>query len=104
MLEVDPSVVKEAALLLQTSMENAVSLLGLYFLNKLFFWPFLFGCRHKLVKVVEDLTVRSNHMFTVYTYASAVPLNVKLKVGRTWGSLEAFAPDKFTGDTPIADS
>lgn len=59
-LEVDPSVVREAALLLQTSMENAVSLL--------------------------------------------VPLNVKLKVGRTWGSLEPFAPDKFTGDTPIADS
>ncbi|WJX16443.1 DNA-directed DNA polymerase [Trifolium repens] len=59
-LEVDPSVVKEAALLLQTSMENAVSLL--------------------------------------------VPLNVKLKVGRTWGSLEPFAPDKFNVDTPIAES
>lgn len=29
-LEADPSVIKEAALLLQTSMENAVSLLGLY--------------------------------------------------------------------------
>lgn len=36
-LEVDPSVVKEAAILLQTSMENAVSLLGLYSLNRLFF-------------------------------------------------------------------
>ncbi|CAI8605756.1 unnamed protein product [Vicia faba] len=59
-LEVDPSVVKEAAILLQTSMENAVSLL--------------------------------------------VPLNVKLKVGRTWGSLEPFAPDKFKADTPMAES
>lgn len=29
-LEVDPSVIKEAALLLQTSMENAVSLLGIF--------------------------------------------------------------------------
>lgn len=29
-LEVDPSVIKEAALLLKTSMENAVSLLGSY--------------------------------------------------------------------------
>ncbi|KAK4419988.1 Helicase and polymerase-containing protein TEBICHI [Sesamum alatum] len=45
-LEADPSVVKEAGLLLQTCMENAVSLL--------------------------------------------VPLPVKLKVGRTWGSLEPF--------------
>ncbi|KAL9285014.1 hypothetical protein ACSQ67_024628 [Phaseolus vulgaris] len=52
-LEVDPSVIKEAALLLQTSMENAVSLL--------------------------------------------VPLRVKLKVGRTWGSLEPFTPDKIQG-------
>ncbi|KAJ0251931.1 DEAD/DEAH box helicase domain-containing protein [Hirschfeldia incana] len=43
-LEVDPSYVKEAAMLLQSSMENAVSLL--------------------------------------------VPLHVKLKVGKTWGSLE----------------
>ncbi|QCD99446.1 helicase and polymerase-containing protein TEBICHI isoform X1 [Vigna unguiculata] len=52
-LEVDPSVIKEAALLLQTSMENAVSLL--------------------------------------------VPLRVKLKVGRTWGSLEPFTSDKIQG-------
>jgi hypothetical protein len=37
-------------------------------------------------------------------FASAVPLNVKLKVGRTWGSLEPFAPDKFNVDTPIAES
>ncbi|XP_050938206.1 helicase and polymerase-containing protein TEBICHI isoform X2 [Cucumis melo] len=50
-LEVDPSVVKEAASLLQKSMENAASLL--------------------------------------------VPLQVKLKVGRTWGSLETFLPDNF---------
>ncbi|XP_020550378.1 helicase and polymerase-containing protein TEBICHI [Sesamum indicum] len=48
-LEADPSVVKEAGLLLQTCMENAVSLL--------------------------------------------VPLPVKLKVGRTWGSLEPFEPN-----------
>lgn len=40
MLEVDPSVIKEAALLLQTSMENAVSLLGLYFINN----NYLLGC------------------------------------------------------------
>lgn len=59
-LEVDPSVIKEAALLLQTGMENAVSLL--------------------------------------------VPLNVKIKVGRTWGSLESFSPDKFKVDTPIVES
>ncbi|KAK7293723.1 hypothetical protein RJT34_16596 [Clitoria ternatea] len=59
-LEVDPSVIKEAALLLQTSMENAVSLL--------------------------------------------VPLHVKLKVGRTWGSLEPFTPDKFKDGTPTAGS
>ncbi|XP_075107854.1 helicase and polymerase-containing protein TEBICHI-like isoform X1 [Nicotiana tabacum] len=45
-LEADPSVAKEAGLLLQMSMENAVSLL--------------------------------------------VPLHVKLKIGRTWGSLEPF--------------
>ncbi|XP_039165720.1 helicase and polymerase-containing protein TEBICHI [Eucalyptus grandis] len=48
-LEVDPTVLKDAALLLQRSMENAVSL--------------------------------------------RVPLNVKLKVGRTWGSLEPFCTE-----------
>ncbi|CAN6911688.1 unnamed protein product [Brassica oleracea] len=48
-LEVDPSYVKEAAMLLQSSMENAVSLL--------------------------------------------VPLHVKLKVGKTWGSLEPLQAD-----------
>ncbi|XP_062018737.1 helicase and polymerase-containing protein TEBICHI isoform X1 [Rosa rugosa] len=50
-LEVDPSVIKEAALLLQTSMESAVSLL--------------------------------------------VPMHVKLKVGRTWGSLQPFQADQY---------
>lgn len=45
-LEVDPSVLREAGLLLKTSMESAASLL--------------------------------------------VPLQVKVKVGRTWGSLEPF--------------
>lgn len=59
-LEVDPSVIKEGALLLQTSMENAVSLL--------------------------------------------VPLHVKLKVGRTWGSLEPFTPDKFKDENLVAKS
>ncbi|KAL0726462.1 hypothetical protein Bca4012_022555 [Brassica carinata] len=48
-LEVDPSYTKEAAMLLQSSMENAVSLL--------------------------------------------VPLHVKLKVGKTWGSLEPLQAD-----------
>ncbi|XP_019089726.1 PREDICTED: helicase and polymerase-containing protein TEBICHI-like isoform X2 [Camelina sativa] len=48
-LEVDPLYVKEAAILLQTSMENAVSLL--------------------------------------------VPLHVKVKVGKTWGSLQPFQAD-----------
>ncbi|KAH0940862.1 hypothetical protein HID58_000499 [Brassica napus] len=48
-LEVDPSYAKEAAMLLQSSMENAVSLL--------------------------------------------VPLHVKLKVGKTWGSLEPLQAD-----------
>ncbi|XP_041019360.1 helicase and polymerase-containing protein TEBICHI isoform X2 [Juglans microcarpa x Juglans regia] len=50
-LEVDPSVTKEAALLLQMSMENAALLL--------------------------------------------VPLHIKLKVGRTWGSLEPYQADQF---------
>ncbi|KAL2318229.1 hypothetical protein Fmac_032105 [Flemingia macrophylla] len=59
-LEVDPSMINEAALLLQTSMENAVSLI--------------------------------------------VPLTVKLKVGRTWGSLEPFTPDKFKDDTLVAET
>ncbi|GAA0144171.1 DNA-directed DNA polymerase [Lithospermum erythrorhizon] len=49
-LETDPSVINEAALLLKTSMENAASLL--------------------------------------------VPLHVKLKVGRTWGSLEPFLAEE----------
>ncbi|XP_077220020.1 MUS308 and mammalian DNA polymerase-like protein isoform X2 [Tasmannia lanceolata] len=48
-LEVDPSLVREAGLLLKLSMESAVSLM--------------------------------------------VPLHVKLKVGRTWGSMEPFDPD-----------
>ncbi|RID50584.1 hypothetical protein BRARA_H01306 [Brassica rapa] len=48
-LEVDPSYAKEAAMLLQSSMENAVSLL--------------------------------------------VPLHVKLKIGKTWGSLEPLQAD-----------
>ncbi|XP_058074387.1 helicase and polymerase-containing protein TEBICHI isoform X4 [Magnolia sinica] len=48
-LEVDPSLVREAGLLLKTAMESAASLL--------------------------------------------VPLRVKLKVGRTWGSLEPFEAD-----------
>ncbi|KAF6176329.1 hypothetical protein GIB67_011118 [Kingdonia uniflora] len=50
-LEVDPSVIREAGLLLQLTMESAVSLL--------------------------------------------VPLNAKLKVGRTWGSLEPFVADNY---------
>ncbi|XP_019052387.1 PREDICTED: helicase and polymerase-containing protein TEBICHI isoform X2 [Nelumbo nucifera] len=50
-LEVDPLVIGEAGLLLQLSMENAVSLL--------------------------------------------VPLQVKLKVGRTWGSLELFQVEQY---------
>lgn len=43
MLEVDPSVIKEGALLLQTSMENAVSLLGMSSIDYIildFFFPF----------------------------------------------------------------
>ncbi|KAG6649379.1 hypothetical protein CIPAW_07G208100 [Carya illinoinensis] len=50
-MEVDPSLTKEAALLLRMSMENAALLL--------------------------------------------VPLHIKLKVGRTWGSLEPFQADQF---------
>ncbi|XP_062109140.1 helicase and polymerase-containing protein TEBICHI [Humulus lupulus] len=50
-LEADPSVIKEAASLLQMSMENATSLL--------------------------------------------VPLHVKLKLGRKWGSMEPFQEDKL---------
>ncbi|KAI4357232.1 hypothetical protein L6164_001193 [Bauhinia variegata] len=59
-LEVDPCVIKEAALLLQTSMENAVSLL--------------------------------------------VPLHVKLKVRRTWGSLEPLTPDQFVDGSHSTES
>ncbi|XP_022856955.1 helicase and polymerase-containing protein TEBICHI-like isoform X2 [Olea europaea var. sylvestris] len=59
-LETDPSVVKEAGLLLQTCMESAMSLL--------------------------------------------VPLPVKLKVGRTWGSLEPFMPEKCNDDVTLPGS
>ncbi|KAK1550568.1 hypothetical protein Q3G72_021166 [Acer saccharum] len=55
-LEVDPSVIKEAALLLRKSMESAALLL--------------------------------------------VPLHVKLKVGRTWGSLVPFPADQITDVVP----
>lgn len=40
----------------------------------------------------------------VYLYASAVPLRVKLMVGRTWGSLEPFAADKFKDDACGTDT
>ncbi|XP_022131667.1 helicase and polymerase-containing protein TEBICHI isoform X3 [Momordica charantia] len=59
-LEVDPSMVKEAAALLQISMENAASLL--------------------------------------------VPLQVKLKVGRSWGSLEPFVLDHCKNEVLVPGS
>ncbi|XP_020536582.1 helicase and polymerase-containing protein TEBICHI isoform X2 [Jatropha curcas] len=59
-LEVDPPVIKEAASLLQISMESAASLL--------------------------------------------VPLQVKLKVGRTWGCLEPFQVDQYTNEVLAFDS
>ncbi|KAL2525525.1 Helicase and polymerase-containing protein TEBICHI [Abeliophyllum distichum] len=59
-LEADPSVVKEAGLLLQSSMESAVSL--------------------------------------------HVPLPVKLKVGKTWGSLGPFMLEKYKNDVTLPDS
>lgn len=59
-LEVDPSVVKEAASLLQIGMEKAALLL--------------------------------------------VPLQVKLKVGRTWGSLEPFQVDQDIKEVILSDS
>lgn len=59
-LEVDPSLINEAALLLQMSMEDAASLL--------------------------------------------VPLHVKLKVGRTWGSLEPFLADQHVNEVLMPES
>ncbi|KAJ4950046.1 hypothetical protein NE237_026878 [Protea cynaroides] len=59
-LEADPSVIREAALLLQVSMESAVSL--------------------------------------------QVPLQVKLKVGRTWGSLEPFQAEQYKENAYIQHS
>ncbi|KAJ6373044.1 hypothetical protein OIU76_027389 [Salix suchowensis] len=59
-LEVDPSLINEAALLLQMSMEDAAALL--------------------------------------------VPLHVKLKVGRTWGSLEPFLADQQLNEVLMSES
>ncbi|XAR70897.1 DNA-directed DNA polymerase [Bertholletia excelsa] len=59
-LEADPSVIKEAGLLLQMSMERAALLL--------------------------------------------VPLPVKLKVGKTWGSLEPFVAEEDTDEVTITNS
>ncbi|XP_058001762.1 helicase and polymerase-containing protein TEBICHI isoform X2 [Hevea brasiliensis] len=59
-LEIDHRVIKEAASLLQISMENAASLL--------------------------------------------VPLQVKLKVGRTWGSLEPYEVDQCKNEVLVLDS
>lgn len=77
-LEVDPSVIKETALLLRISMENAASLLGNYILLALHF----------------DLPSESTYIF----YLFLVPLHVKLKVGRTWGSLEPFQNAQYNNE------
>lgn len=74
-LEVDPCYVKEAAMLLQSSMENAVSLLGIPHIPYSFFWNEYI---YKLLYCWLDW------LCCVFS----VPLHVKLKVGKTWGSLE----------------
>jgi len=74
-LEVDPSILREAGMLLKMCMENAASLLGLCL-----------------------IICQTSYMTGVYStnvfYGFSVPLQVKLKVGRTWGSLEAFDIDE----------
>ncbi|KAF8407042.1 hypothetical protein HHK36_006167 [Tetracentron sinense] len=61
-LEVDPSVIQEAGLLLQMSMENAVSLLGTQH-------------QHNLPTCVDSLRTYS----LAFTFLVSVPLHVKLK-------------------------
>ncbi|KAG6389488.1 hypothetical protein SASPL_150956 [Salvia splendens] len=68
-LEADHSVVKEAGLLLQSCMERAMSLLG----------------------TVDWGNIALNNDSSLTSLA--VPLPVKIKVGKTWGSLEPFDPN-----------
>lgn len=75
-LEVDPSYVNEAARLLQTSMQNAVSLLGMF-----------------LIHYISFCAMCIYFDFIDYFLCVSVPLHVKLKVGKTWGSLEPFQAD-----------
>jgi len=78
-LEVDSCLVREAGLLLQRSMESAASLLGIIFAPVRGWFPyFSFELKFKLVSLF---------------FSPPVPLLVKLKVGKTWGSLETFQPE-----------
>lgn len=74
-LEVDPSMVAEAGKLLQISMETAASLLGIIFaLNCLLIF---------ISKLKTDC----------WLFLVPVPLRTKIKVGKTWGSLQPFHPE-----------
>lgn len=66
-LEVDPRLTREASMLLKTSMEGAVSLSGI-----------LEAC--VLSELFLNFLLKLPHI--------PVPLRVKLKIGRTWGTLE----------------
>lgn len=76
-MEVDPSLTKEAALLLRMSMENAALLLGMPSMAQNFYIP------------------RTCSFCSLFMICFSVPLHIKLKVGRTWGSLEPFQADQF---------
>jgi DNA polymerase theta len=76
-LEVDPCMVAWAGRLLQICMENAASLLGILFkLN----W---------ILVLIVIAKLKINLLFTLIS----VPLRTKIKVGKTWGSLEPFYPE-----------
>lgn len=80
-LEVDSTVVKEAAFLLQKCMESAAMLLGTS------------SSRCLIFLLVWEL-------FSLCFILLSVPLHVKLKVGRTWGSLEPIQADKCADIVP----
>lgn len=62
----------EAALLLQKCMENAAELLGMYLISLFYQYS---KNKLNLIKLQHRVSV---------------PLHVKIKVGRTWGTLEPF--------------
>lgn len=78
--------IEEAASLLQISMESAASLLGMYYC--VLTYPYI-------------LMVRVNMYCTI---CFPVPLQVKLKVGRTWGSLKPFEVGQCKMEVLVLDS